>query len=147
MAIIRGWFSRRTVVGRADHSFPRLPHAGTSRHSLRGRASLRAVYGLIADDRKGHPSILPPQYFENLEVEEGGYGAGTRIRFTMLSYGTRRVCRAHVTEPEPGRVLVETDIETGTSTRFVPRYLDKVYARELELLAERAVRGHVTPAP
>ena len=66
------------------------------------------VYGLIADYRKGHPSILPPEYFEDLVVEEGGRGAGTRIRFTMKAFGSREVSRASVTEPEPGRVLVET---------------------------------------
>ena len=77
------------------------------------------VYELIADYRNGHPSILPRQYFENLVVEEGGRGAGTRIRFTMKSFGTKRVSRANVTEPDPGRLLVETDIETGTTTKFI----------------------------
>lgn len=133
------------------------------------------VYGIIADYQKGHPSILPPQYFENLVVEAGGQGAGTRIRFTMRALGTRRECRASITEPEPGRVLLETDETTGTPTQFtveplpegksrvtfetkyqakglrgwieallVPRYLGKVYAAELRLLAQRAataVRG------
>jgi len=82
-------------------------------------APARVVYELIADYRKGHPTILPPQYFENLVVEEGGRGAGTRIRFTMKSFGTKRISRANVTEPDPGRLLVETDIETGTTTKFI----------------------------
>ena len=82
-------------------------------------APARIVYELIADYRTGHPSILPPEYFEDLQVEEGGRGAGTRIRFTMKSFGTRRISRANVTEPDPGRLLVETDIETGTTTKFI----------------------------
>jgi len=77
------------------------------------------LYGLIADYRKGHPRILPPQYFKNLEVVEGGTGAGTRIRFTVRAYGSEEVRRARVSEPEPGRVLVETDEDSGSTTRFV----------------------------
>ncbi|HKQ97086.1 MAG TPA: SRPBCC family protein [Candidatus Polarisedimenticolia bacterium] len=82
-------------------------------------APAATVYGLIADYRVGHPSILPPQYFRDLVVEEGGTGAGTLIRYTMLSFGTKTVARARVTEPEPGRVLMETDQKTGTETRFI----------------------------
>ena len=136
------------------------------------------LYDLIADYRQGHPSILPPQYFENLVVDEGGRGAGTKIHFTMRSFGTRTVLRADITEPEPGRVLVETYPETGNVTRFivdpiedrktrvtfeteylarglrgwieallVPRFLAKVYAAELNLLARRAVEASRTPRP
>jgi len=76
------------------------------------------VYGLIADYREGHGSILPPEYFEDLRVEAGGRGAGTRIRFTMKAFGRRQVSRADVTEPEPGRVLVETVQGTGIITTF-----------------------------
>src|SRR5262245_29614006 len=82
------------------------------------------VYGILADYREGHPSILPPRYFEDFRVEAGGQGAGTRIRFTMRSYGNRVACQADVSEPEPGRVLVETDAKTGTTTRFVVEPVD-----------------------
>jgi Polyketide cyclase / dehydrase and lipid transport len=137
--------------------------------SARIAAPASRVYDLIADYHTGHPSILPPQYFQALTVEAGGKGAGTRIRFTMIALGTRRECRVRISEPEPGRVLLEVDEDTGTKTRFlvepvgpdqaqvtfetsyparglrgwieallVPRYLRKVYAAELALLAERA---------
>ena len=82
-------------------------------------ASAAIVYGIIADYRRGHPSILPPKYLEDLIVESGGYGEGTTIRFTMRSFGTRHVSHARITEPEPGRVLVETDHQTGTVTTFL----------------------------
>jgi hypothetical protein len=78
----------------------------------------RTIYGIIADYHRGHPAILPRKYFENLVVEEGGVGAGTRIRFDMRSFGGVRTFRAAITEPEPGRRLVETDVETGTVTTF-----------------------------
>jgi hypothetical protein len=76
------------------------------------------VYGIIADYHRGHPSILPPRYFQNLQVEEGGVGAGTRISFQMRSLGRVRRFRARVSEPEPGRQLRETYQETGMATTF-----------------------------
>ncbi len=93
------------------------------------QAPADVVYDLIADYQTGHPGILPPQYFEKLVVEAGGRGAGTRIRFTMKSYGTRRESRARVTEPQPGRVLVETDEDTGTVTTFTIDPLNESAAR------------------
>lgn len=76
------------------------------------------VYGIIADYREGHPSILPPRYFTGLEVEEGGRGEGTIIRFGMRLGGVRE-SRARVTEPEPGRVLTETLLDgSGLVTTF-----------------------------
>jgi hypothetical protein len=81
-------------------------------------APAQRVYAIIADYRRSHPSILPPQYFDDLVVEEGGVGAGTRISFTMNAYGSRTRSRARVTEPEPGRVLVETVEGSGIVTRF-----------------------------
>lgn len=76
------------------------------------------VYGLIADYRHGHPSILPPRYFQNLEVVEGGVGAGTRIRFEMRSFGSLRRFHGEVSEPEPGRQLRETYPAEGMATTF-----------------------------
>ena len=77
------------------------------------------VYGIIADYREGHPAILPRRYFETIEVEHGGLGAGTRIRFRIRAFGSARTVRADVTEPVPGRELVETDLATGAATRFL----------------------------
>jgi polyketide cyclase/dehydrase/lipid transport protein len=107
-------------------------------------APASTVYGIIADYRIGHPAILPPQYFEDFVVEAGGQGAGTRIRFTMRSYGSRLPCQAYVTEPEPGRLLVETDERTGTTTRFLVEPLDGGRARvtfETDYHQARGPRG------
>src|SRR5512135_32482 len=81
-------------------------------------AAPATVYELIADYQRGHPSILPPKYFQNLTVEEGGFGAGTRISFQMCSFGTVRQVQAQITEPEPGRRLVETLSDIGIVTEF-----------------------------
>lgn len=85
----------------------------TVKASAQVGAPADVVYGIIADYRNGHPQILPKQYFEWLEVEQGGRGEGTVIRFQMRVLGQTRVLRAVVTEPEPGRVLVETDTGGG----------------------------------
>ena len=76
------------------------------------------AYAVIADYRDGHPRIIPRPPFVSLEVEQGGTGAGTVIRFQMRVFGRVRTFRAAITEPEPGRVLVETDLDTGTVTTF-----------------------------
>ena len=65
------------------------------------------VYSLIANYKDGHPRILPRQ-FSNLTVEQGGVGAGTVIRFQMTLLGKKQTFRAAITEPQPGKVLVET---------------------------------------
>jgi hypothetical protein len=82
------------------------------------RAPAARVYALIADYRTGHPRILPPRYFGALEVVTGGVGAGTEIRFEMRALGKRQALHAVISEPEPGRVLVETYPETGAVTTF-----------------------------
>ena len=68
------------------------------------------AYAIIADYESGHPNILTPE-FTTFAVERGGIGAGTVIRFEMMIFGRKRIMRAIITEPEPGRVLVETGLD------------------------------------
>lgn len=81
------------------------------------------VYAVLSDYRIGHPAILPKPAFSDLFVEQGGQGAGTVIRFSVTVSGTKRNFHEVVSEPEPGRVLVETD-DTGLVTRFIHDPLD-----------------------
>jgi hypothetical protein len=76
------------------------------------------VYGVLADYRVGHPAILPKPEFQRLEVLDGGTGAGTKFRLTLRVMGTTRVSTQTVTEPEPGRVLVEASEAEGLATTF-----------------------------
>ena len=77
------------------------------------------VYAVIADYHNGHPHILPKE-FSGMVVEKGGIGRGTIIRFQMSRFGRKQTYRAAVSEPEPGRVLAETDLDTnGAVTTFV----------------------------
>jgi hypothetical protein len=93
-----------------------------SRHRLSVQAVVdvppAAAYAVIADYRAGHPRIIPRPPFGDLEVEQGGVGAGTTIRFQMRAFGRTTTMRAAVTEPEPGRVLVETDPAGKVVTTF-----------------------------
>src|SRR5258708_38559423 len=76
------------------------------------------VYAVLSDSRVGHPAILPKPYFTELIVEKGGRGAGTIVRGSVKLLGKEFPFHQLVSEPEPGRVLLETDTETGQWTRF-----------------------------
>jgi polyketide cyclase/dehydrase/lipid transport protein len=76
------------------------------------------VYRCIADYRQHHPNFLPPA-FSNFRIEEGGVGAGTVISFQGNMARRVRQFRMAVTEPEPGRVLVESDTLSSMVTHFV----------------------------
>jgi uncharacterized protein YndB with AHSA1/START domain len=76
------------------------------------------VYAVIADYRQHHPHIVPPEYFGRLDVLEGGVGAGTRTRVEMRVLGKTHVFEQLVTEPEPGRVLMEANQDGSAVTTF-----------------------------
>lgn len=76
------------------------------------------VYAIISDYHKGHPAILPARYFTEMTVDEGGVGEGTVTTVLMNVFGARSALKLQVTEPEPGRVLVEEDRSAGVVTTF-----------------------------
>ena len=97
--------------------------ANSERHTVSVSAQIPAaptrVYAILANYIDEHPRILPPE-FSGLVVEQGGIGAGTIIRFEMRVLGRTQNYRAIITEPEPGRVLVEKYLEPdGTVTTFI----------------------------
>ncbi len=125
------------------------------------------VYRCIADYRQHHrPGGFLPPAFHDLDILSGGVGAGTVIRFTVTVAGQTRTLTQRVSEPEPGRVLVEAgDREQTTFTvdpegsgcrvrfdtvlragglegllnrLFAPRLLKPLYADELERLERHA---------
>ncbi len=93
------------------------------------------VYATIADYHKGHPSILPRKNLYDLQVEQGGYGAGTIIRFKARILGVEQSFHHRVSEPEPGRVLVEQDIEPGqnVTTAFTVTPLENGQKSQVEI--------------
>ena len=126
------------------------------------------IYDIIADYLTGHPRILPPEHFTFLDVDSGGVGAGTRIRFGMKAFGRVTTRHGTISEPVPGRELRET-LDDGLVTTFlveprgshltrvtietvyqrsglrwlierlvVPAFLRRVYDAELDLLSREA---------
>lgn len=85
-------------------------------------APAEAVYRYVADMREHHPRFLPPA-FSDFQVESGGTGAGTVTRFKVTAGGRTRDYRMKVDEPEPGRVLTESDTASSmvTTTTVTPR--------------------------
>jgi hypothetical protein len=115
---------------------------GRASESSRIEASAARVYSIIADYNQHHPRVLPREYFKSLEVEEGGVGAGTRIRVTMRALGTTISFRHIVSEPEPGRVLVESDADGGTATSFTVDPLDSGAASMLTITTDFTTQRH-----
>ncbi len=75
------------------------------------------VYGYLADMREHHPKFLPPAYTD-FTVESGGVGAGTITSFKLHAGGRARPYRMQVAEPEPGRVMTESDMNSSLVTTF-----------------------------
>jgi polyketide cyclase/dehydrase/lipid transport protein len=105
-------------------------------------APAELVYRTLADYREGHPSILPKSYFISLEVEQGGFGAGTIINFQMRVLGKTQTFRAAITEPEPGRVLVERNLGEGVVvTTFIVEPRNDGTRTEVTIDTEGVTRG------
>ena len=80
-------------------------------------APATVLYGYIADNVEHHPRFLPDA-FSDFRVESGGVGAGTITRFRITAGGRTREYRMAVAEPEPGRVLTESDTGSSLVTTF-----------------------------
>lgn len=76
----------------------------------------QVVYSVVVDYYNAHPKILPKPPFVSLEVLKGGIGAGTEILVKMEMFRKVLSFRAVVTEPDPGRILVETTDQGYIST-------------------------------
>jgi hypothetical protein len=155
-------FNRLLHVTQEEKMKPQIPTA-----SRMIKAPTEIIYRIIADYRNEHPHILPKPYFLSLDVEEGGYGTGTIVNFEMRLFGQSQAFHSVIAEPEPGRLLVETDLRSGIPTSFqvlptgisdesqvtistelkginpiqgfvAKMILQKVYREELELLAKAA---------
>ncbi len=82
------------------------------------------IYAILTDYRVGHPAILPKPYFTNLTVEQGGQGAGTIFDVRMKIFGREYAYHQVASEPEPGRVLVETNLDGAVTTTFTVDPID-----------------------
>jgi hypothetical protein len=80
-------------------------------------APAEAVYGYIRDMHT-HPKFLPPA-FSDFHIESGGVGTGSVTRFKVTAGGRTREYHMTVDEPEPGRVLRESDQSSSLITKFI----------------------------
>ena len=118
---------------------------GSATGSLKIDAPPSRVYSIVADYHQHHPRILPPEYFKAIRVDEGGIGAGTRLTVTMRVLGTTQTFQHNVSEPEPGRVLVESDGEGYSVTTFVVDAADSGRASVLSITTEFTARKNGFP--
>ena len=81
-------------------------------------ANPQRVYAFLADYRNNRPRILPPEYFRDYRVEQGGDGAGTVISYQLRAGGRDRPYRMRVEEPAEGGVLLEWDLESSLVTTW-----------------------------
>jgi uncharacterized protein YndB with AHSA1/START domain len=108
--------------------------------SARIEAPPARVYAAIADYKGQHPHIVPPQYFPRLDVVKGGVGAGTRTRVEMRVAGTTRVFEQVVTEPEPGRVLMESNTDGSGVTTFTVDAADSGRSAQVTIATDLVAR-------
>jgi hypothetical protein len=80
-------------------------------------APAELTYKILADFQH-HDRITPKPPFSPLVVEQGGVGAGTVIHFRITLLGRTDTCHSVITEPQPGRVMVETETNRNTVTTF-----------------------------
>jgi hypothetical protein len=116
----------------------------TTRYRVRVSGSVGAspsrVYAVIADYRQHHPRIVPPRYFPRLEVLAGGVGAGTRTRVEMRVLGSTRGFEQVISEPEPGRVLMESEPDGFSVTTFTVEEADFGAATRVTIVTDLVAR-------
>lgn len=81
-------------------------------------ASPQRARDFLADYRINRPRILPPEYFEDYRVEQGGDGAGTVISYRLRAGGRERPYRMRVEEPAEGGLLIERDTDSSLVTTW-----------------------------
>jgi hypothetical protein len=167
---------RRARGGRRRTGGPRRGHPGGGGDGQVPPRGRRGRWGGQVSELRHHPRSLPPE-FSQFRVEEGGVGAGTVHSFRMTTGGQARDFRMRVQEPEPGRLLTESDDRSsmtndlggdsggaGLSVRvetrwqgggvgrlferlFAPRVLRRLYAEELERLAKGSMLRLASEGP
>lgn len=81
-------------------------------------ASPRRVHAFLVDYQHNRPRILPPEYFRDYRVEQGGDGSGTIISYQLRAGGRERPYRMRVEEPAEGGLLIERDLESSLVTTW-----------------------------
>lgn len=80
-------------------------------------APAKRVYRYVADMRQHHQHFLLPS-FGQIRVEDGGYGAGTVYGVPITLAGRTRQLHMRVDEPQPGRVISESGLDSPLVTTW-----------------------------
>lgn len=81
------------------------------------QAPADVVYGYVAGLREHRPHYLASA-ISDYEVASGGVGEGSVVRFRITAGGRSREYEMRVAEPEPGKVLTESDTRSSLVTTF-----------------------------
>ena len=79
-------------------------------------APVQTIYEILADFEDAHVAILPRQYFRAIKLLSGGQGAGTVYQLQMVVSGQTYDYEMHVSEPVPGRELLEVSSDGAVRT-------------------------------
>ncbi|MCA9984611.1 MAG: SRPBCC family protein [Anaerolineales bacterium] len=79
-------------------------------------APVQTIYEILADFEDAHVAILPRQYFRAIKLLSGGQGAGTIYQLQMVVSGQTYDYEMHVSEPVPGRELLEVSSDGAVRT-------------------------------
>lgn len=101
------------------------------------------IYAIFADYRGAHPQIVPKPEFGEIIVEKGGQGAGTVYRTTVTVMGMKTDYYMEVSEPEPGRKIVETDKNLPLVTSFIVDPLEGGKRSRVTLATDWTPKGGV----
>ena len=106
-------------------------------------APAHCVYAILADYHVGHRRILPRPPFVSMCVKRGGLGSGTRFDLTMRFLGRQQIYHGIVSEPQPGRVLVENYEGTELVTSFIVEPLEEGKRTGVTIVTECQVHDGV----
>lgn len=114
----------------------------------RVHAAPHQILAHLRDYLSSSAQAQPKGYFKDIEVEEGGIGAGTIYHATIALHGIIINRLVAVSEPERN-VIVETDLYTSIRTSFTMREsFGATYLRiSTELPVETSIAPVSTPLP
>jgi len=102
------------------------------------------IYLCLANYRDHHrPDGFLPDSFSDFEISRGGIGAGTAASWTVTTGGRPRHIEATITEPEPGRVLLES-AESLETTFTVDPTPDGALVRFETVIDDPGLQGFLT---
>jgi len=105
-------------------------------------APAEVLYHCIADYREHHrPEGFLPPVFSGFVISRGGVGAGTEASWVVDVGGRKRTITATISEPVPGRTLVESGSGVETTFTVEPSDDRRTLVRFDTVIGERGLRG------